>query len=110
MVAPATSLPMEFSGPGVSPLDRAVMARMPVYFSPDCFTASWARRERTEASSTAGRPSISASRQYSNSSGKPVDMPEPMDRRSFIRVVRETSQPWPTAPRRWSSGMRTSVK
>ena len=27
MVAPATSLPMEFSGPGVSPRDRAEMAR-----------------------------------------------------------------------------------
>ena len=39
MAAPATSLPMEFSGPGVWPLDRAVMARMPVYFSPLCRTA-----------------------------------------------------------------------
>ena len=28
-MAPATSLPMEFSGPGVSPFESAEMARMP---------------------------------------------------------------------------------
>ena len=42
-VLPATSLPIEFSGPGVSPLERAEMARMPVYFSPEAFTAYCAR-------------------------------------------------------------------
>ena len=34
IVAPATSLPIEFSGPGVSPRDSAEIARMPVYFKP----------------------------------------------------------------------------
>jgi hypothetical protein len=48
--------------------------------------------------------------QKSNSSGKPVGMPEPMLSRSFIRVVSDTVHPCPTAPSRWLSGMRTSVK
>ena len=34
----------------------------------------------------------------------------PTARRSFISVVSDTRQPWPTPPRRWLSGMRTSVK
>ncbi len=34
----------------------------------------------------------------------------PMETRSFIRVVRATAQPWPTAPSRWLSGMRTPVR
>ena len=33
-----------------------------------------------------------------------------MAMRSFISVVMATRQPSPTAPRRFSSGMRTSVK
>jgi hypothetical protein len=37
-------------------------------------------------------------------------MPAPIDMRSFISVVSETFQPSPTAPRRWLSGMRRSVK
>ena len=37
-------------------------------------------------------------------------MPEPIDWRSFMRVVSATDQPLPTSESRWSSGMRTSVK
>ena len=33
-----------------------------------------------------------------------------MAMRSFISVVSATCQPWPTAPRRWSSDTRTLVK
>ena len=38
-IEPATSLPMEFSGPGRSPFDSAEVARMLVYRSPLAFTA-----------------------------------------------------------------------
>src|SRR5438128_8085188 len=38
-IDPATSLPMEFSGPGRSPFDSAEIARMLVYLRPLAFTA-----------------------------------------------------------------------
>src|SRR6201985_2314230 len=37
-IEPATSLPIEFSGPGRSPLESAEIVRMLVYFSPLAFT------------------------------------------------------------------------
>src|SRR6202022_612833 len=76
-IEPATSLPIEFSGPGRSPLDSAEIARMLVYFSPLARTAQLASLERTLGSSIA-RPSSSIRLlQNSNNSGKPVETPAP---------------------------------
>ena len=47
IIEPATSLPIEFSGPGRSPFDSAEIARMLVYFSPLARTAQLASFERT---------------------------------------------------------------
>ena len=107
---PATSLPIEFSGPGRSPFDSAEIARKLVYFSPEARTAQCASFERTARSSIA-RPSSSIRLlQNSNSSGKPVATLAPIDIRSFISVVSDTFQPSLTAPSRCASGIRTSVK
>src|SRR5450759_4150638 len=90
---PATSLPIEFSGPGRSPFDSAEIARRLVYFSPLARTAQLASFERTPRSSIA-RPSSSIRLlQNSNSSGKPVATLAPIDIRSFISVVSDTFQP-----------------
>ena len=83
---------------------------MLVYFSPLAFTAQLASFERTLRFSIAGPSSSIRLLQNSNSSGKPVATPAPIDMRSFISVVSDTFQPSPTAPSRCESGMRTSVK
>src|SRR3982075_1973749 len=109
-IEPATSLPIEFSGPGRSPFDSAEIARMLVYFNPLALTAQLASLERTLRSSIA-RPSSSIRLLHSsNSSGKPVATPAPIDIRSFISVVSDTFQPSLTSPSRCASGICTSVK
>ena len=100
IIEPATSLPIEFSGPGRSPFDSAEIARMLVYFSPLAFTAQFASFERTLRSSIARPFSSIRLLQNSNSSGKPVETPAPIDMRSFISVVSDTFQPSLTAPSR----------
>src|SRR3984893_4661119 len=99
-IEPATSLPIEFSGPGRSPLDSAEIARYLVYFSPLAFTAQLASFERVARSSMASPSSVIRLEQKSNISGKPVASRAPIDIRSFISVVSDTFQPSPTAPRR----------
>jgi hypothetical protein len=81
-----------------------------VYFRPEVRVAQVASFERTAGSSTARPLRVSIRQHSSKSSGKPVDMPDPIDSRSFISVVSDTRQPSPTAPRRWASGIRASVK
>jgi hypothetical protein len=81
-----------------------------VYFSPFDFTAQLASLDRTAGSSIASPSSSIKFEQNSNISGTPVASREPIDMRSFISVVSETFQPSPTAPRRWLSGITTSVK
>src|SRR6202022_288367 len=92
-IEPATSLPMEFSGPGRSPFDSAEIARMLGYFSPLARTAQLASFERTLRPSMAGPSSSIRLLQNSNNSGKPVATPAPIDMRSFINVVSDTFQP-----------------
>ena len=73
---------------------------MLVYFRPLAFTAQFASLERTLRSSMAGPSSSIRLLQNSNSSGKPVDTPAPIDMRSFISVVSDTFQPSLTSPSR----------
>ena len=68
IIEPATSLPMEFSGPGVSPRDKDEMARREVYFSPLVLAAQVASLERTIRSSIANPSGVSRRQQSSKSS------------------------------------------
>src|SRR3954462_13444597 len=92
-IDPATSLPMEFSGPGRSPFDSAEIARKLVYFRPLAFTAQCESFERTPGSSMAGPSSRIKSLQNTNSQGNQVPAPAPLDMGSFISVVSDTFQP-----------------
>ena len=83
---------------------------MLVYFSPLARTAQLASFERTLRSSIASPSSSIRLLQNSNSSGKPVETPAPIDMRSFISLVNDTFHPSLTAPSRWASGIFTSVK
>src|SRR5580692_3606931 len=88
IVDPATSLPIEFSGPGVAPRDSAVMARLAVYLRPLLRAAHVASRVRTARSSNIGAPDRAREQHQLNIASKPVVIPDPIARRSFINVVR----------------------
>ncbi len=60
--AAATSLPIEFSGPGVSPRESAVITRKRVQRRPCRLTYQSASRSRTPASASAGPSSSSVAR------------------------------------------------
>ena len=106
----ATTLPIEASGPGSRPRDSAVIVRNRVYFRPCVWTSQVARRSRTAGFSIAACPSTSSARAIairSSTSGPSTSLAA---RRSFCSVAIATFQPPFTSPRRWLSGMRTSVK
>src|SRR5471030_935096 len=86
-IEPATSLPIEFSGPGRSPLESAEIARWLVYFRPLFFTAQLASFERVAGSSIARPSSVIRLLQKSKISENPVASREPIDMRSEERRV-----------------------
>ena len=106
-----TSLPIEVSGPGVSPRDSARHGAEPRIFQP--LRLHIPVRDPVAHRGVADRrPSVELepARQIDRSRRNPGRGASPTARRSFISVVSATCQPAPTAPRRWLSGMRTSVK
>ena len=102
-------LEIDISGPGAWPAATLAMARRLVKRATRPLMNTWASCWRTS-----GSPDRPMWRTSSISRAVPAPPapppPPPMAARSFMRVVRATAHPPFTSPRRWVSGMRTSVK